>query len=56
MTPSNEKKIEKLERALARAHALQEAPQFSTNWVYSIMREVRPHPSRTPTRSARGWL
>jgi len=46
MTPSNEKKIEKLERALARAHASQEAPQFSTNWVYSIMREIRPHPSR----------
>ena len=46
MTPSNEEKIEKLKRALARAHASQETPQFSTNWVYSIMREVRGQSSR----------
>ena len=48
MTPSHEEKIEKLTQALARAHAAQaqEAPQFSTNWVYAIMREVRRQPSR----------
>ena len=46
MTPSNEEKIEKLTRALARAHAAQEAPEFSTNWVYSVMREVRRQTSR----------
>ena len=45
MTPSHEEKIEKLTQALARAHAAQEAPHFSTNWVYAIMREVRRQPS-----------
>ena len=40
MRPSQER-IERLERALARAHELQDPPEFSPNWVYSVMCDVR---------------
>jgi hypothetical protein len=33
--------IDKLERGLARAHQVQEAPPLSTAWVYSVMRDIR---------------
>jgi hypothetical protein len=44
MRRSHQKQADKLERALARAHALQEAPEFSPAWHESVMREVRRHP------------
>jgi hypothetical protein len=40
MTPSKEQ-ITKLEQALARAHAAQEAPPFPSGWIYSVMRDIR---------------
>ena len=40
MKPSKEQ-MEKLEHALARAHASHEAPTFSPNWAYAVMRDVR---------------
>lgn len=40
MKPS-EKRIEKLDQALSRAHQMREAPQFSSGWVYSVMRDIR---------------
>ena len=44
MKPSKnqpKEQIDKLEQALARAHAAQEAPQLSTAWIYAIMRDIR---------------
>ena len=46
MRPSEER-IEKLERALGRAHQLQDPPEFSSNWAYSIMCDVRRHARAT---------
>jgi hypothetical protein len=40
MRPSEER-IERLERALGRARQLQDPPEFSPNWMYSVMRDVR---------------
>jgi hypothetical protein len=37
----SKEQVEKLEHALARAHASQEAPTFSPNWAYAVMRDVR---------------
>ena len=48
MKPSKEQ-IKKLEQALARAHAAQDAPPFPTNWVYSVMREIRRQSSSART-------
>ncbi|HJU05079.1 MAG TPA: hypothetical protein VJ692_07975 [Nitrospiraceae bacterium] len=46
MKPS-EKQIEKLERALAKAHVLQEPPRFSDDWTISLMREIRQQATDT---------
>lgn len=43
MKPSKEH-LDKLERALTRAHELQEPPCFSPGWLDSIMREIRQQP------------
>jgi hypothetical protein len=44
MRRSSKEQFDKLERALARAHELQEPPRLSRGWVDSIMREVRRRP------------
>jgi len=49
MILSNEEKIEKLKRALARAHQVQDAPPFPTTWVYSVMRDIRRQASSVRT-------
>jgi predicted transcriptional regulator len=46
MKPTSNEQIDKLERALARAHELREAPDVSHRWIDSVMRDVRRHPSR----------
>ena len=48
MKPSKAQ-IEKLERALARAHQIQDAPPFPTTWIYSVMRDVRRQASSART-------
>ena len=40
MRPSEER-IDRLQRALGKAHQLQDPPEFSPNWIYSVMRDVR---------------
>ena len=55
MKPSREQ-IEKLEQALARAHAAQDAPALSGSWVYGVMRDVRRQASRARTTMEVPWL
>ena len=45
----SKEQIEKLERALTRAHAAEDAPQFSMNWVYAVMRDIRQEASTART-------
>jgi hypothetical protein len=44
MRRSSKEQLDKIERALARAHEFQEPPRFSRGWLDSIMREVRRQP------------
>ena len=44
MRRSGKDQLDKLERALARGHELQEPPRFSRGWLDSIMREIRRQP------------
>jgi hypothetical protein len=46
MRPSEER-IDRLQRALGKAHQLQDPPEFSPNWIYSVMRDVRKQPRAT---------
>jgi hypothetical protein len=41
MMQSSHEQLDKLERAVARAHQSQEAPSFTRGWLQSVMREVR---------------
>ena len=41
--------IEKLERALAQVHQVQEAPPLPTAWLYSVMRDIRLQASHART-------
>jgi hypothetical protein len=55
MTPSKER-MERLERALARAHQLQDPPELSPNWVYSVMRDVRRQALAVRATAELPWL
>lgn len=48
MRRSSKEQLDKLERALARAHELREYPRFSRGWLDSIMREIRQQPVGVP--------
>lgn len=41
MKRADQEQVEKLERALAQAHATQDAPAFPHRWVDSVMRDIR---------------
>jgi hypothetical protein len=45
----SKEQIEKLERALSLAHAVQDAPELSRSWVYGVMRDVRRQASSART-------
>jgi hypothetical protein len=49
-------RIERLERALARAHQLQDSPELSPNWVYSVMRDVRRQALAARATAELPWL
>jgi len=41
MNRSGNEQVDRLERALAHAHAAQEPPEFSPAWMSSVMRDIR---------------
>lgn len=49
MKPENRHPLETLERALAEAHALREAPAFSQPWRDGVMRDIRVEAGREKT-------
>jgi len=55
MRPSEER-IDRLERALGRAHQLQEPPELSPNWVYSVMGDVRRQARAARATTEVPWL
>ncbi|MEP6887068.1 MAG: hypothetical protein ABI945_01980 [Nitrospirales bacterium] len=44
--PRKEEQLDTLERALMRAHEVQEAPHFSRDWTNDVMRDIRRQASR----------
>ncbi len=55
MRPSEER-IERLERALKRAHNLEDPPELSSNWVYSVMCDVRRQARAARVTTEIPWL